>query len=158
QQEVGLVEAVEDAAIEVLLRVLRSARQQEAFERGEVTLGRGGRQAVVERGDVTRLRAAAGAAGDAYSGGIHLRTLQQIIQASDAIPDHVAGERAAGQECRAAKVSVPDRRRGTDGGTARGWIEVLEPFTLADGIERQYDESLPDEVDDRVDRKSTRLN
>ena len=101
-----MVEAERELAEHELLRVLRAALLAHGAYRGEEAARGGARDAVVERHDPGRHRAAAGVSHHAEAGRIHFGTRREHVQRTDAVPRAETRRVPAKQLCTASHVVV----------------------------------------------------
>jgi len=145
-EEVAVVEAVEELIRELLFGVLGSGGFELIFPGGDVAGGGGGFDAIIESGEIGGEGSAAGAAADADSGGVDLGERLEEIEASDAVPDHGAGDAFAAEERLDADHLMFDCC-AADLGIVEVAIKEDAAFALAEGVVGEDDEAVFDEAD-----------
>ena len=100
----------------------------------------------IERGDVGGLGSAAGAPGRADASRIDLGPADQVVDRAHAVVDEIAGQRLAHQDRRGAVGEMLIGRAANQRAAGAHVVRLL-PFSLADRVIGQHDESSPGEVD-----------
>ena len=141
EQVISVVHAEGELAEDVLLGVLRADGAGEFSEQARDVAGDGrGGDAVVEGGDIARLRAAAAVAHAAETVGADAGPRGEIVEAADAVVDHPRREVAAERNAGGAHDGVFGDAIAA-GGLPVGVAE-LPPLPLADRVEEERGDAV----------------
>ena len=144
-----MVEPGRHAAVEVLLRVLRTDRLEQPAEARDVAGRRSRDDSVVERRDVGGLGPAARDAGHAEARRIDLGTRSEVVERADAVPGEVACRGAPREKALGAEIAVLRCRAAYARALCSG-VVVLQPLPLTGRIDGEDDEALPDQIQDEL--------
>src|SRR2546426_1075548 len=124
--------------------------------RRQIATRHGHLDAIVERGKISRVSAAAGVPGTGDPRRVDFRAREQVVQSADAVPDRVTRQEVPGEQA----LNAEDRMLG---GRARyfGFLEIdieqLHPLTLADGVPGHSHVASPGESHENLLPGSIRL-
>jgi hypothetical protein len=149
EYEIAVVKTRRYLGEQVLFGILGTDGLEETAETGDIAFRGSGGHPVVHCADIRRKGAAPGTPVNADTGGIHIGAFHEIIDSPHGIPDPHHGQGPPQKEVLKTGKGVLGSRTADRRFPLRR-IEILETFALADGIDGEYREPFPGQIEDNL--------